>query len=130
MDDYFNKVVAGVNRGVKNIKNSSNAFMEKADLKNQINECNKNINSYMINLGNMVYNFYKEGSLIDSRLDAIAKEINSTYEHINELQEKINSLNNTQPQVNVGSGNNFCINCGSPVEAGSNFCVRCGKPLK
>lgn len=134
MADFFNKFVAEVNKGVKNIKTNSDLFVEKAELKNQISECNKYKDSVIHSLGIFVYNLYKNGTILDERLKNMLNEIDINNEKIDELNyrlEKLNNTNNQSSQPIIDSDNAVvCAKCGTLNNASSKFCGGCGYDLR
>lgn len=130
MVDFFDKFVAGVNKSVKNIKNNSDLFVEKAELKSRIADTKKNKNNIIMGLGSFVYNLYSSDESVDERFLNMLKEIDMCNEREKELNKKIEALGNSNKNEGFNDENTvFCKMCGEKNVAGVKFCSYCGASM-
>lgn len=89
-----------------------------SNLKESIEQEQKNIEKYYQNLGKLYYEL--KGNEAEPELEELVTLIRSSYGKIDEMNEKIAELENVQK----------CPVCGTPLESDMIFCVGCGTKVE
>ena len=140
MADAFEKFKSSINRGVTAINVKTNASLEKAKIKTQIETIQNEVQGMMGAVGEAVFLMGQRGdaeySKLNNHLEVIRKkkaEIAALQAELVAIDERSNqimgssSTNNAVPVTQTG---NICPKCRSPYADGAKFCRKCGQKLQ
>ncbi len=132
MAGFFDKVVAGFDKGVTSVSEGSKNFVEKAKINTQMQETQKNKMNMFRSLGELVYNLHMSGVIQVEQCQGMCNEITSLNAKIEECQRQIADLEAKKlaSSVRTVEGGVTCPNCGSVNNAGAKFCAGCGTPVE
>ena len=133
MANFFEKVVAGIDKGVSSAKEGSKTFVEKARLNTQIQEVQKNKMTMLRNLGELVYNLQVSGVIDIEQCRGMCDEVTSFNSQIEQLQQQVEDLElkKNVPTYTAApmAGGMTCPNCSTVNEPGAKFCAGCGMAM-
>jgi len=131
MADIFDKMVAGLNKGVATVGANSKAMIEKAKVNTAIKGLEEERKQLAELLGMKVYTAISEGA--EAPREEIANfcsEITKRNDLIAEHQEQLRRI---EAETNAVTGNNrvysATCSCGNVNAEGSKFCAKCGSGL-
>lgn len=111
MSNFFDKI----KKTAENVSKSTSNQLQTAKLKLRIDSMEKNKAKVLTQLGEVIYNQYKDGAEFQN-CQEIMNSIDSYEEDIRKIQEEIEELNAV----------NKCSNCEKEIEEGTKFCPFCG----
>lgn len=134
MANFFEKMVAGIDKGVSSVKDGSKTFVDKARLNTQIQEVQKKKIAMLTNLGELIYNLQVNGVVDIEQCRGMCNEVTVFNEQIEQLQQQVEDL---EAKKNVpvyaapapAEGGVVCPNCSAVNEPGAKFCAGCGTPM-
>jgi len=132
MADIFDKIVSGVNKCVATVSTGSKNMIEKSKIYSIIKTLTDEKKQLSEILGNKIYNYVvnNEGDVPRQEVEQICVEISNRIKQINELNVKVESLNNEMDKI-VGTSNvkSGLCSCGHQNRPDAKFCISCGKAL-
>ena len=126
MADIFDKMIMGINKGVKTVESGSKLMLEKAKLNTAIGDLEKEKKQIAEQLGAQVYNLYKTGDLVHPDLESFCIQIDQKIAAIRENRSKLEALDNRQPSQESTA---VCGRCGAQNPQKAKFCSHCGAAL-
>lgn len=134
MANFFEKMVAGIDKGVTSMKDGSKTLVDKARLNTQIQEIQKNKKTMFTNLGELVYNLQVSGVIDIEQCRGMCNEVTSFDAQIEQLQKQVEELEMrkvapTYTAPATVAGGVACPNCSTVNEPGAKFCAGCGSPI-
>lgn len=131
MAGFFDKVVAGFDKGVTSVSTNSKNFVEKAKMNTAIQEAQRDKINLFKNLGELVYNLYISGVAEIEQCNGIYKEITALNEKIEECQKQIANLEMKKTADEpIATSGAVCPNCGAAIDDDAKFCAGCGMNLE
>ncbi len=142
MAGIFDKVAAGINRGVNTVSEGAKTMNEKARLNNELRDFEREKDRLLQSLGAQVYGMYSAGEIQTEQCHPICEQISICSKRINDVQRQIQDIENTknQPkfqqtyqnvyqsvQLEAQPGGVTC-SCGYTNKPGAKFCAKCGSP--
>lgn len=115
MAEFFKKISDGVSKAANNVKESVETSKQRAKLKKQISDAKNKIKSIELEMGEAIYNAYKNGSRLES-FSENCKEIDSLLVNIKILEAKLLELD----------GIRLCEKCSAQIPVDAVFCSKCG----
>ena len=115
MAEFFKKISDGVSKAANNVKDSVETAKKRAKLKKQISDAKNKIKSIELEMGEAIYNAYKNGSRPES-FSENCKEIDSLLVEIKIVEAKLLELD----------GIRLCEKCSAQIPVDSVFCSKCG----
>lgn len=138
---FFKKLGETVIETATNVGNKSADLVEQGKLKVQKNQLEGSIKDKKYEIGNLLYNAYKQGiSRDETTLNAIFSEIADLENQISVLEEKFEKVGTKKDQPQSSQvvqeaeekpveGKLFCASCGQEVTPGAKFCKNCGSAI-
>jgi len=138
MADFMSKIKSGFNKSVATVSTGSKNMVEKS----KINTCIKNLENEIKELngilGTKVYGFCVSNPTADvpqAEVASFCEEISSRYAQIEQYKMKIAELDAEMEQVRGNGAVNQPVGgvacpCGMVNAVGSKFCAGCGRPLE
>lgn len=129
-----------ISKGLTTINVKTNNFMEQNKIHTYISTIEREIRDLKLELSDVIYKNWLQGTVEISCVDEILKGIQCKYEEI-ELQKKkieqialeeqqiLGTMSASRPQEEVKGSTVFCSNCGAQNAENYKFCVKCGSPL-
>lgn len=134
MADFMDKIKTGFNKGVATVSTGSKNMLEKTKLSALIKNLENEIKEISSVIGTKLYNWCalnSEGDVPREEFMELCREIAVRNEEIKKHKARIEELDAQINQV-MGSAPSFVsgsCSCGQSNPAGSRFCAGCGKPL-
>ena len=134
--NIFDKVVAGLNKGVNTVSEGSKLIVEKANINTKIGEFEKEKKRMLQNMGTLVYNLHINGEAEIEQCVEMYAEIENVDRNIASLQNQLHNLETQKnqpvmqtvvPNEQVADG--VTCECGFVNKNGAKFCAKCGKNL-
>jgi len=134
MSNFMDKIKTGFNKGVATVSTGSKNIIEKTKLSTLIKNLENEIKDLSANIGIKLYNWCalnSEGEIPREEFIPLFKEIAEKNEQIKMHKAKIAELDEEINQVigSPSSANTLTCTCGQSNPSGSRFCAGCGKPL-
>ncbi len=134
---FMDKVVVGINRGVNSVGEGSKTFVEKAKLNTKIDDLQKEKQSYIHNMGGLVYNLMLSGEVSIPQCEGICNEIAACDREIEVVKQEIAMLDRQritrQPEQFAAASydmkDGIRCKCGFMNKSTAKFCASCGGPL-
>jgi hypothetical protein len=137
---FFKKLGETVIETATTVGNKSADLVEQGKLKVQKNQLEGSIKDKKYEIGNLLYNAYKQGiSRDETTLNAIFSEIADLENQISVIDEKFEKVGvkKEQPASQVVQeaeekpveGKLFCASCGQELTPGAKFCKNCGSAV-
>ncbi len=98
---------------------ASGDLVQVTKLNLEIKSEENKIEALMLEMGNAVYEKYKDGSPVDAELSIKCDEVTKCMDSIEELKAKIAEVKNLKK----------CSGCASEVDKDDTFCCKCGTKL-
>jgi ssDNA-binding Zn-finger/Zn-ribbon topoisomerase 1 len=102
------------------VGNKAGEVVESQRIRNQLNTLKRSNNRDLRDMGQMIYDKFQDGEVIDPELVPICEEIARREDSCAELEKVIADM----------KGAVKCPKCGKPVGKGMNFCPYCGVPAE
>lgn len=131
MADIFDKMAAGINKGIAAVGANSKAMVEKAKINTIIKNLENEKKQLAELLGMKVYTAFAEGNEASKdEVESFCNEITRRTELIAAQHEELRRIELEASMV-TGSGkaNTAACRCGNVNTEGSKFCSKCGSPL-
>lgn len=134
MADIFDKMVAGINKGVATVGVGSKAMVEKAKVNSIINNLEKEKKQLAELLGIKVYDLRAQDADITAEdVEGFVSEIGKRNQLIEEQKQQLRRIELetsmvTGAQQQYAAGPSAC-KCGHANVQGAKFCAGCGSPL-
>ena len=116
MAEFFKKISDGVSKAANNVKDSVETAKKRANLKKQISDAKNKIKSIELEMGEAIYNAYKNGSRPES-FSENCKEIDSLLVEMKIVEAKLLEFD----------GIRLCEKCSAQIPVDSVFCSKCGE---
>ncbi len=117
--DFFEKLKETVAGATKTAVDKSNEIVEVTKIKFAIRDMENETEKLLREIGEAVYNSVKSGNDPSEIIEAHCKEIDTKYEEITALREKLRAYKNIK----------LCSGCGCEVAEDSVFCSKCGEKM-
>ena len=117
--DVIANIKETLGKAFKTGVDKSNEFVEITKLKFSIADIEGDIAKLMREIGETVYEAYKDNKEPDEAINEKCAEIAEKYANIAEMRAKLNELKNIT----------ICPKCGAPMDKDSLFCAKCGEKL-
>lgn len=130
-----------LSKGLTTINVKTNNFMEESKCKTYISTLEKEIKDLKFELGDLMYDAWKNGHDNQSRIEENMSAIKTKEDNIEQQKEIMKNLVVEEQQilgnkpVAATAGDQqaaaivFCPKCGSQSSGGFKFCSKCGSPL-
>lgn len=116
---FFEDLGNAISDVAKTVSNKTNEVVEVTKLNNKVSDKTNEMNRCYHDLGKMIYNKYKSGTLFDGDYVSLCEKITECEKNIDELKS----------QINEAKGCKVCPACGFSCDAGAKFCTKCGASL-
>ena len=137
MADFFDKMFAGIGKGVSAVGAGSKAMMEKNNINGAMKKLDEERGSLAEHLGMKIFAANKEGNVADEKeIQYFCTEISKRLEAIAECTARLRSIEEeaaaaaaaqvSQPGQGVYTA--IC-KCGNVNLQGAKFCAKCGERL-
>ena len=130
-----------LSKGLTTLNVKTNNFMEESKCKTYISTLEKEIKDLKFELGDLMYDTWKNGNDNQSRIEEDMATIKTKEENIEQQKEIMKNLAVEEQQIlgnrpaAAATGDPqaaaivFCPNCGAQSSVGFKFCSKCGSPL-
>ena len=118
MKEFIEGIGKILSETAENVGNKAGEVVESQRIRNQLNTLKRSNTRDFRDMGQMVYEKFQGGEVIDPELVSICEEIARREDTCAELEKVIADM----------KGAIKCSNCGKPVGKGMNFCPYCGVP--
>jgi len=115
--DIFESIKSTISNTAKSAAKKSNELVEITKLKMSISNLEMDITRLMGDIGESVYDAYKNGEGTAEDLPDICEQIDIKYADIEESREKLRKLKNVK----------LCPTCKNEVDPEAVFCSKCGQ---
>jgi vacuolar-type H+-ATPase subunit I/STV1 len=136
-NDAFEKFKSSVNRGITTISVKTSSALEKTQIKTHIESLSKEVDRIFANIGENAYKIWESEERDYSQLNALCEQVKSKKAEIEELKEKLDSIDDRDNQILGTSAEEtkvspkyICTQCGAQYESPVNFCRKCGNAMK
>ena len=129
MSDFTNKIISGINSGLKTVGTGSKAAIKKTKLKSSIKKLENEIKDISSEIGVKLYNWCvlnPEGDIPRADYMSYLEEICSRNDLIKKYRAKIEEIDN---EKGTSTDADACI-CGQVNEPDAKVCANCGKNLE
>ncbi len=130
MDDFFETVKRGIEKGVASVGAKSREVLETSQLRSQIRALEDERKARLEELGNIAHVMCTRGSVDEARLREKSQGIAAIETSIREKEEQIRAIQVRAAEAlqgPVARRVGQCA-CGGDLLEGSKFCGRCGRP--
>lgn len=128
---FFDKIAAAA----KSAKESANTTLEVGKLKLKIKTENDNIEQFKVQIGDLLWAQYQEGTVTDPQVIALCESIAAANASIAELETQIEAVK-APAEAPVEEAEEpapilerHCPQCGAVVSEEAKFCNNCGAQL-
>ena len=136
-NDAFGKLKSSVNRGITTISVKTSSALEKTQIKTHIESLQKEVERLYSGIGESAYKMW-ECEEDFSKLNVAFEQVKGKKAEIEELKQKLNSIDNrdnqilgtTTEEVKIDVTKYTCQACGAQFETPVNFCRKCGQAMK
>lgn len=130
-----------LSKGLTTINVKTNNFMEESKCKTYISTLEKEIKDLKFELGDLMYDAWKNGNDNQSKIDENMSTIKTKEDNIEQQKEIMKNLVVEEQQIlgnkpaAAAAGDQpaaaivFCPKCGSQSSGGFKFCSKCGSSL-
>lgn len=129
-----------LSKGLTTINVKTNNFMEESKCKTYISTLEKEIRDLKFEIGELMYDSWKNGHDNQSKIEEDMNTIRTKEENIEQQKEIMKNLAVEEQQIlgnrqmSAGAEQQagavvFCPKCGAQSSAGYKFCSKCGNPL-
>ena len=115
--EFFNKLGKKASETYQVTKEKTVKFSNEVKLKGKIGDAKANINKVYKEIGELVYEQYKNNTDKKEDIELKCQVISNLYDEISKLETEILALNETKK----------CISCGEEIDSKADFCPKCGK---
>ncbi|MBQ7717802.1 MAG: zinc ribbon domain-containing protein [Clostridia bacterium] len=117
--DVITSIKETLGKAIKTGVDKSNEIVEITKLKFALSDIESDISKLMRDIGESVYEAYKENKEPDEEINANCALIAEKYEQAEEMRAKINELKKLTQ----------CPKCGCAMDKDAQFCSKCGEKL-
>ena len=128
MADFFDKMIAGVSKGVETVSTNSKIMIEKAKINTKIKELGNEKKELAALLGMKVYGFGTAADIPYSEVESFCNEMANRDNLIAEQQELLKAVEASANPAGAVAAGDAC-SCGNVNAAGAKFCASCGNAL-
>ena len=115
--DFLNKLGKKASETYQVTKEKTVKFSNEVKLKGKISDAKANINQVYKEIGELVYEQFKESTDKKEDIELKCQVISNLNDEIEKLEAEILALKETKK----------CIACGEEIDSKSDFCPKCGK---
>ena len=115
--EFFNKLGKKASETYQVTKEKTVKFSNEVKLKGKIGDAKANINKVYKEIGELVYEQYKNNTDKKEDIELKCQVISNLYDEISKLETEILALNETKK----------CVGCGEEIDSKAGFCPKCGK---
>ncbi len=117
--DVITNIKETLEKAIKTGVDKSNEIVEITKLKYAIADMEGDISKLMREIGESVYEAYKDSKEPDETINESCATISEKYAQIDEMRAKLNELKKLT----------ICPKCGAAMDKDSQFCSKCGEKL-
>jgi len=116
--DFLNKLGKKASETYQVTKEKTVKFSEEMKLKGKINETKSKITSIYKEVGELVYNNYKNNSEdANDKIKELCEQLSQKFDEVSKLEVELLALKQVKK----------CVNCGAEINQKDQFCSKCGK---
>ena len=115
--EFFNKLGKKASETYQVTKEKTVKFSNEVKLKGKIGDTKANINKVYKEIGELVYEQYKDNTDKKEDIELKCQVISNLNDEISKLETEILALNETKK----------CVSCGEEIDSKADFCPKCGK---
>lgn len=110
--------------------NKANAAIENGRLNLKISGEEKKIDTYTLNIGQLMLDKLDAGEQFDDEVMALYASIQASRQVITAARAEIEANRQAEDAEAEPADGPFCPNCGKPVSGEDRFCAQCGAKLQ
>ncbi len=133
MSDFLNRVKGVVNKGVTTASVKLKESVEIGKIDTKLKSLSSDKNERILELGNIVYTLFKQGTLKDQRT-RIEEKCGAIQDIDRKIQDAENEIMRVRKETEEFLGrtqssflSDIKCNCGNMIKQGAKFCTSCGR---